>query len=524
MTGVGAAARRVPLAGPLTIGAQALVAVLLLTLLFARQRGGPRTAAGPGRPRGIRPAAAPGRAGRRPVRHPRPRHPRHPAAADRRRAGDRPDSGRAGGHVPQRRARRAAAARALLGGRGAVAGRCGLAAGSWSRRPAICCFCWPRAATGSPSGAGCSAGRAPERTGRTADGDSPPAPTDSRVGPGPYGPQDRCGGARDRRGGARRAALLRRRVAGRLRQRCGPRQRRRHDLRGEPAGVLAGQPQPARGQGSPQLPHDRLRHPRSVSADRRPRPVRRHDLEAVRAHGHGRPRSSCRDRPASAPRSDVNRINTSISTAEWYAQNWLPLPYPASKVDISGRWRFEPQGRTLVGDRGQNTHGMQYQVESLQVRPTSQQLAAAPAAARRPAARVHQGPGLAAPGRPEHRAPGHPRRTDRLRQGRQTPGLVRGQRRLLLQHRRPGGQRFRGHCPVPAAEGGLLRPLLLLHGGDGPDAGHPGPGRGRFHSRHQAARRHDLGRPQGRTRLARAVLPGHRLDPLRADPEPGQHP
>ncbi|MFG2832213.1 transglutaminaseTgpA domain-containing protein [Streptomyces sp. NPDC048434] len=75
----------------------------------------------------------------------------------------------------------------------------------------------------------------------------------------------------------------------------------------------------------------------------------------------------------------LNRINTSISTAEWYAQNWLPLPYPASKVDISGRWRFEPRGRTLVGDRGQNTHGLQYQVESLQVRPTSGQLAAAPA-------------------------------------------------------------------------------------------------------------------------------------------------
>jgi len=76
---------------------------------------------------------------------------------------------------------------------------------------------------------------------------------------------------------------------------------------------------------------------------------------------------------------DLDRVNTSISTAEWYAQNWLPLPYPASKVDISGRWRFEPRGRTLVGDRGQNTHGLQYQVESLQVRPTSRQLAAAPA-------------------------------------------------------------------------------------------------------------------------------------------------
>ncbi|MFE6685493.1 transglutaminaseTgpA domain-containing protein [Streptomyces sp. NPDC057743] len=91
------------------------------------------------------------------------------------------------------------------------------------------------------------------------------------------------------------------------------------------------------------------------------------------------------DVPAELPRppglsSDVSvtRINTSISTAPWYAQNWLPLPYPTDKVDLPGRWRFEPEGRTLVGDRGQNTHGLQYQVESLQVRPTAHQLATAP--------------------------------------------------------------------------------------------------------------------------------------------------
>ncbi|TJZ50964.1 transglutaminase domain-containing protein [Streptomyces piniterrae] len=83
--------------------------------------------------------------------------------------------------------------------------------------------------------------------------------------------------------------------------------------------------------------------------------------------------------PGLGPTVDLERINTSISTAEWYAQNWLPLPYPASRVDIPGRWRFEPQGRTLVGDRGQNTRGVQYQVESLQVRPTPRQLADAPA-------------------------------------------------------------------------------------------------------------------------------------------------
>ncbi|MFG2221743.1 transglutaminaseTgpA domain-containing protein [Streptomyces sp. NPDC048644] len=82
--------------------------------------------------------------------------------------------------------------------------------------------------------------------------------------------------------------------------------------------------------------------------------------------------------PGLADDVDATRVNTSISTAEWYGQNWLPLPYPASRVDISGQWRFEPEGRTLVGDRGQTTRGVQYQVESLRVRPTAQQLATAP--------------------------------------------------------------------------------------------------------------------------------------------------
>ncbi|MYU57058.1 MULTISPECIES: transglutaminaseTgpA domain-containing protein [Streptomyces] len=84
------------------------------------------------------------------------------------------------------------------------------------------------------------------------------------------------------------------------------------------------------------------------------------------------------DPPGLSPAVHTLRVNTSISTAEWYAQNWLPLPYPAAKVDIPGRWRFEPAGRTLVGDRGQNTRGVQYQVESLLVRPTAHQLATAP--------------------------------------------------------------------------------------------------------------------------------------------------
>ncbi|MET8180969.1 DUF3488 and transglutaminase-like domain-containing protein [Streptomyces sp. NPDC005336] len=78
------------------------------------------------------------------------------------------------------------------------------------------------------------------------------------------------------------------------------------------------------------------------------------------------------------PSVRVSSIDTSISAADWYAQNWLPLPYPASKVEIDGRWRYEPEGRTLVGDRGQTTRGAHYRVTSLLVEPTAEQLATAP--------------------------------------------------------------------------------------------------------------------------------------------------
>ncbi|MGP2442893.1 transglutaminase family protein [Streptomyces sp. JW3] len=77
---------------------------------------------------------------------------------------------------------------------------------------------------------------------------------------------------------------------------------------------------------------------------------------------------------------DVERTRTrsTISAADWYAQDWLPMPYPPSGVDVTGAWRYEPVGMTLVGDHGQNTRGLTYDVTSLEVRPTAEQLAAAP--------------------------------------------------------------------------------------------------------------------------------------------------
>ncbi|MGV9631153.1 transglutaminase TgpA family protein [Streptomyces sp. NPDC003487] len=78
--------------------------------------------------------------------------------------------------------------------------------------------------------------------------------------------------------------------------------------------------------------------------------------------------------------ADVRRaqVTTRISAADWYAQDWLPMPYPPSGVSVGGKWRYEPVGMTLVGDHGQTTRGETYEVRSLDVRPTAEQLASAP--------------------------------------------------------------------------------------------------------------------------------------------------
>ncbi|MFD5146293.1 transglutaminaseTgpA domain-containing protein [Streptomyces sp. NPDC058401] len=81
----------------------------------------------------------------------------------------------------------------------------------------------------------------------------------------------------------------------------------------------------------------------------------------------------------------ATEVETFISSAQTYAQRYLPMPYPATGVDIAGKWRFEPAGRTLVGDqlgkdKFQNAQGVQYSVRSLLLNPTAQQLRSAPAA------------------------------------------------------------------------------------------------------------------------------------------------
>lgn len=76
----------------------------------------------------------------------------------------------------------------------------------------------------------------------------------------------------------------------------------------------------------------------------------------------------------------TTEIRTNISASGSYEQKWLPMPFPATSVDIAGRWRYEPVGRMLVGDDGQTTRDARYSVSSLLIQPTAEQLAAAPEA------------------------------------------------------------------------------------------------------------------------------------------------
>ncbi|KWX01601.1 Transglutaminase domain-containing protein [Carbonactinospora thermoautotrophica] len=72
------------------------------------------------------------------------------------------------------------------------------------------------------------------------------------------------------------------------------------------------------------------------------------------------------------------KVRTVIEVEPGFATKWLPTPYPPRRVDIEGRWLYDPDGRYIIGDRPAS--GLTYTVESLHVQPTPEQLARAPRA------------------------------------------------------------------------------------------------------------------------------------------------
>ncbi len=80
--------------------------------------------------------------------------------------------------------------------------------------------------------------------------------------------------------------------------------------------------------------------------------------------------------------SEVSTVPASVIIAadDGYAQNSLPVPYPATWIATSGDWDFDRGSQTLVSNDGLTTEGRSYEVDYLWVEPTAEQLAAAPTA------------------------------------------------------------------------------------------------------------------------------------------------
>jgi transglutaminase-like putative cysteine protease len=68
---------------------------------------------------------------------------------------------------------------------------------------------------------------------------------------------------------------------------------------------------------------------------------------------------------------------TQVQVDDSYVQGLLPVPFPALSVSAPGDWKFQPEGRMIVGEHGQTASGVRYTVTSMEVQPTAAQLAAA---------------------------------------------------------------------------------------------------------------------------------------------------
>ncbi|MGP3970561.1 transglutaminase family protein [Streptomyces sp. 6N223] len=75
----------------------------------------------------------------------------------------------------------------------------------------------------------------------------------------------------------------------------------------------------------------------------------------------------------------ATEVTTAIIASEAYAQTSLPVPYPAIDIEAPGDYRYDRGSQTLVSEDGESvTEGLSYEVRHLLVRPTADQLAAAP--------------------------------------------------------------------------------------------------------------------------------------------------
>ncbi|WNI15132.1 transglutaminase TgpA family protein [Actinacidiphila sp. ITFR-21] len=98
-----------------------------------------------------------------------------------------------------------------------------------------------------------------------------------------------------------------------------------------------------------------------------------------------------------APDVKYRPVTTEVKADNSYRQELLPMPFPALSVRAPGDWRFQPEGRMVIGRAGQTVSGERYTVTSMQLEPTAAQLAAAPPATGRIAEEYTRVPGSLPP-------------------------------------------------------------------------------------------------------------------------------
>ncbi|MGW6913213.1 transglutaminase family protein [Kitasatospora sp. NPDC054939] len=68
------------------------------------------------------------------------------------------------------------------------------------------------------------------------------------------------------------------------------------------------------------------------------------------------------------------RITGDFAISPALESSWLPMPYPATRADVPGKWRVDGLTGTVMPDKGQSTRKLRYQVTGLEVRPSAEQL------------------------------------------------------------------------------------------------------------------------------------------------------
>jgi transglutaminase-like putative cysteine protease len=75
-----------------------------------------------------------------------------------------------------------------------------------------------------------------------------------------------------------------------------------------------------------------------------------------------------------SPDVTATTVKTRIEVSNAFRSQWLVMPQPAIELNVKGRWRYDPRGHDVIGDRRQTMAGLSYRVTSLDLAPTPEQL------------------------------------------------------------------------------------------------------------------------------------------------------